>query len=243
MTFSLTTRLGLPRWSADDDPQNRAQFDAAFAALEANAAMFKVVTAADHSDRGAAGKVGRLARCSVHGEVWWDDGAAWQPVIDLSLPRGLKGWVRHGSSSSDVTNVESLITDSLGVKSTVTFTVEQNRLYRVEWNAGSIDGQAGVPGGPAVSESAVLRLRYKAGSSNPTNTDALCGGKRAPVFSADSTWDQGQDVVGWINDMPAGTYTVGGFLFNDQHIAGSAIRMLTVATNMTLSIIDVGPAQ
>lgn len=243
MTVSSSPRFGLTRWSADSDPQNRAQFDNDNAQLEANAAMFKPVAAADHSDRGAAGKAGRLARCSVHGEVWWDDGTAWQSVVDLSLPRGTKAWKQHGSSSSDVAATEALITDGGGTKSVATFVAEPDRLYRVEWNAGVVDGQAGVAGGSGPSENAILRLRYKAGSSNPANTDTVCGAKRAPVFSADSTWGEGQDVVGWLNDLAAGTYTVGGFLFNEQHIAGSAIRLLTTNTNMTLSVTDAGPAQ
>lgn len=237
MTFSLTARLGLPRWSADSDPQNRAQFDAASAALEANAAMFKVVAAADHSDRGAAGKVGRIARCSAHGEVWWDDGTAWRVITDLSQPRGVRKWTQHGSSS-DVSNTELLVSGA-----TVTFTAEADRLYRVEWNAGTIDGQASVPNGAGPAENAILHLRWKAGSSSPANTDALCGAKRAATFSGDSTWDEGQDVVGWLNDLTAGTYTVGGFLFNQQHIAGSAIRLLTAGIPMALSVADWGPAQ
>lgn len=241
MTVSTSPRFGLTRWSADGDPQNRGHFDNDNGALEANAAMFKVVAAADHSDRGAAGKVGRIARCSVHGEVWWDDGAAWQPVVDLNAPRGIKAWLQHGSSNDY--SFEGLVADGASVSAAVTFTAEANRLYRVEWGEGIVDGQSAYVNSPSVQDQAHLRLRYKAGTSAPGTGDTVCGAARQTVFSADSTYDTSKTVVGWINNPAPGDYTVGGFLANQGHLVTGGVRLLTVGVSIVLSVSDVGKAQ
>lgn len=92
MSITVTPRLGLTRWGADTDPQQRSDFVSSIDALEANATMFLETTAAN---RPAAGKAGRLHRATDTGVFSWDTGTAWvdilvQPVITagyLSLVR------------------------------------------------------------------------------------------------------------------------------------------------------------
>lgn len=78
MTVSKSPRLGLTRWSADDDPWDREDFDADNAALEALVAIAQQGT---FLSRPAAGTRGRfyvvVSGAPDEGELYYDDGAKW----------------------------------------------------------------------------------------------------------------------------------------------------------------------
>lgn len=75
MTVTTTPRLGLHQWGAGSDPFTRSQMNAAFNALETNAAMFS--SGADINARPAAGKAGRFYLDLSVGALWYDNGTTW----------------------------------------------------------------------------------------------------------------------------------------------------------------------
>jgi hypothetical protein len=83
MAESLTTRLGLPRWTAQTDTLNRAELDAAMASLEA---LVPKYAAGVDTARPAAG-AGQAGALFVHtsgprsGAVDYGDGATWRDLI------------------------------------------------------------------------------------------------------------------------------------------------------------------
>lgn len=78
MTVSLTTRLGLTRWSSDADAWSREQFDANFAALEDLAV---IGTQGTNAARPAAGVARRLYVATDLERVYLDDGDEWYELL------------------------------------------------------------------------------------------------------------------------------------------------------------------
>lgn len=78
MTVSLTTRLGLTRWSSDLDAWSREQIDANFGAIEANAI---IGTQGTNAARPAAGVQRRLYLASDAERVYIDDGDEWYELL------------------------------------------------------------------------------------------------------------------------------------------------------------------
>ena len=78
MTVSLTTRLGLTRWSSDADAWSREQIDANMGALEELAVIGTQGTAAA---RPAAGVERRLYLASDVERVYLDDGDEWLELL------------------------------------------------------------------------------------------------------------------------------------------------------------------
>lgn len=81
MTVSLTTRLGLHRWSVDTDPWDREHFDADNAALEALAI---IGTQGTNAERPTAGVQRRLYLATDAERVYLDDGDEWLELPVLS---------------------------------------------------------------------------------------------------------------------------------------------------------------
>lgn len=81
MTVSLTTRLGLHRWSTDADPWDREHFDADNAALEDLAI---IGTQGTNAARPTAGVQRRLYLASDAERVYLDDGDEWYELAVLS---------------------------------------------------------------------------------------------------------------------------------------------------------------
>lgn len=81
MTVSLTTRLGLHRWSDDNDPWDREHFDADNAALEDLAI---IGTQGVNADRPAAGVQRRLYLATDAERLYLDDGDEWYELAVLS---------------------------------------------------------------------------------------------------------------------------------------------------------------
>lgn len=82
MAESTTTRLALPRWSADSDTPNRSEFDAAFASLEAKAAGWLTGTLAARPAAAAANdsfvyEVSGDGTSSNNGRLFWSTGGDW----------------------------------------------------------------------------------------------------------------------------------------------------------------------
>lgn len=77
MTVSLTTRLGLYRWSSTGDLWSREQWDANFAAIEKLAA---IGVQGLESVKPAPGAARRFYLSEDTGRLWYDDGTAWQEV-------------------------------------------------------------------------------------------------------------------------------------------------------------------
>lgn len=77
VTITSSPRLGLVQWSAETDAPNRTQFDNAFAAIDANVAMFLDNTMAN---RPAPGVVGRFFYATDTNSLWYDNGTAWIPA-------------------------------------------------------------------------------------------------------------------------------------------------------------------
>lgn len=78
MAVSKTTRLGVTRWTDDNDPWDRDDFDDDNAALENLAAIDLQV--ADLASRPAAGVRGRYCWVGSEERVYRDNGTAWFPV-------------------------------------------------------------------------------------------------------------------------------------------------------------------
>jgi hypothetical protein len=81
MTVSLTTRLGLHRWSVDTDPWDREHFDADNATLEDLAV---IGTQGTNAARPAAGVQRRLYLATDAERVYLDDGDEWYELAVLS---------------------------------------------------------------------------------------------------------------------------------------------------------------
>lgn len=83
MTISLTTRLGLHRWSADTDPWDRADFDADNAALEA-----KVIIGSQGAEAGkpVAGVERRLYLATDTERLFLDDADEWHELALRTSP-------------------------------------------------------------------------------------------------------------------------------------------------------------
>jgi hypothetical protein len=78
MPITTTARLGLTRWSDDNDEWSREDFDGNSAALEALAAID--VQVANFAALPAAGIEGRYGYCEDTQKVFRDNGAAWKAI-------------------------------------------------------------------------------------------------------------------------------------------------------------------
>lgn len=81
MVTSLSSRLGLTRWSAGTDPLRRAQLDADNAKLNTVAVMFGQDL---FSARPAAAIAGRFYYATDTGVLYYDNGTAWDGIADLA---------------------------------------------------------------------------------------------------------------------------------------------------------------
>lgn len=72
MTYSVTSKFGLPQWSAGTDGPTRQQFNTAFANLESRAIAFS-----QEAIRPAGGATGRMHRHPGTGRVTVDGGGFW----------------------------------------------------------------------------------------------------------------------------------------------------------------------
>lgn len=94
MTVSLTTRLGLHRWSDDADPWDREHFDADNAALEALAV---IGTQGLNADRPAASVQRRLYLATDAERLYLDDGDEWLELPFLSTANTWTGAQTFGN--------------------------------------------------------------------------------------------------------------------------------------------------
>ena len=78
MTVTLSTRLGMTRWSSDTDAWSREQIDANFGQLEANAI---IGTQGANAARPAAGVQRRLYLATDAERVYIDDGDEWYELL------------------------------------------------------------------------------------------------------------------------------------------------------------------
>lgn len=100
MTVSRSPRLGLFRWSSDEDPWDRSQFDADNAALEDRAALDRQGTLAE---RGAPDRRGEFftvvdPTAAEHGQMFRATGTEWRLINGLpphNLLLGLKDGDPH----------------------------------------------------------------------------------------------------------------------------------------------------
>ncbi len=91
MAVTSSPRLGLTRWSAQTDPQTRAQQDASHLALETLAARFDQFTGINN--RPAFGVAGRFSTDLSTGLIYYDTGTAWVAA------GGLSGAVTHQATA------------------------------------------------------------------------------------------------------------------------------------------------
>lgn len=90
MTVTLSTRVGLTRWSSDDDPWSREQIDANFGAIE-NLAV--VATQGLNAARPAAGTQRAMYLATDAERVYVDDGDEWYELLVLGTGGTVAGGV------------------------------------------------------------------------------------------------------------------------------------------------------
>lgn len=173
MTVSLTTRLGITRWSSDDDPWSREQFDADNAALEALAI---IGTQGTNAARPAAGVQRRLYLATDSERVYIDDGDEWYELLVAGVaPASSVVFTPAGDVAS--TNVQAAIAELAAEKAALT----------------DLTGKADLSG--ATFTGTVISGNNKVATKNETGTAAPTSGTWAV---ADKVWATNPGAVGSI---------------------------------------------
>lgn len=112
MTVSLTTRLGIHRWSDDGDPWDREHFDADNAAIETLAI---IGTQGTNAARPVAGVERRLYVATDTERVYIDDGDEWYELLILGTGGTVPGSVDFTGATATRNGDPIATTDDVGV--------------------------------------------------------------------------------------------------------------------------------
>jgi len=108
-----------------------------------------------------------------------------------------------------------------------TFTVLPNRLYKVTATFTLVDADA--------HTAADFAIRYASGST-VANTSTIMDFKRINTDQDSSSFNQGGDIVGYMNGLAAGTYTVGVFMHRGG--ASGNVRLLQLNNKCAVMTIE-----